>query len=197
MKSLRSIVCEGLLDPDFEEQVDRQVMPKLAEYIISAWSKIHFKLGSTHEYDKCWVNAGDFESTKRAVEAFIFDFRLNGASKHKITRKLAKEKLYGYENCVLICFTGSMPNQESYFGISCPSKGEALLINKNAYGPMSASWNNQQSMVGIKDPSLWAAYRKQDIFSTLYPGWSNNGTKQRFYELPAWCWEPIKKAILS
>ena len=61
MKTLRSIVREGLLDPDFEEQVDRQVMPKLAEYIISAWSKIHFKLGSTHEYDKCWVNAGDFE----------------------------------------------------------------------------------------------------------------------------------------
>lgn len=170
-----------MLDTDFGDDLDKQVMPELATWIVDILSKIKFKRGSSNEYPKCWVNAGDYETCKQQCEAFIFDFRLHKSGKYKITRKKYWELRAQRADQTFIVFTGSDTHKESYVGIGNLAKNDAFQININSYGPYGAKFNDYTNEVVVRDPALW----------------SNNGTKQRYFMLPGWCYDSIKKALLS
>ncbi len=196
MESLAKIL-EGLLDTDFGDDLDKQVMPELATWIVDTLSKIKFKRGSSNEYPKCWVNAGDYETCKQQCEAFIFDFRLHKSGKYKITRKKYWELRAQRADQTFIVFTGSDTHKESYVGIGNLAKNDAFQININSYGPYGAKFNDYTNEVVVRDPALWSNPTPADIHNTIMPGWSNNGTKQRYFMLPGWCYDSIKKALLS
>lgn len=198
MRTLQSI-CEGLLDADFDSDLENEVIPKPIEWLIQSFNQIKLKLGNSHEYGSCYINASDFATCHDQFEDIIFDFRLKGTNKYKITRKQYWDYYRTQADVTIVCFTGPETHKETLMGIGNFARKGAVEINTSSRGPWKASWNNQIDMVTVKDPSLWGSFtgREPEIHSTIMPGWTNNKTKQRYYAFPGHCWESIKQALLS
>lgn len=198
MKSL--IDCfEGLLDSDFGNELDTELIPKPVEWLIGKFEHIKFKKGSSHEYGSCYVNSDPYETCREQLAGIIFDWRLKGTNKYKITRKQYWELYRKKADVTIICFTSGDLHKERYIGIGNFAREGAVEIALDSRGPMGATWDRQYEMVTVKDPSLWGSYtgREPEIHATIMPGWTNGKTHQRYYAFPGYCWDTIKQALLQ
>lgn len=198
MKSLTDIL-EGILDNDFDAQLDSDIIPKPIEWLIGQLEPIKFKRGSSHEYGSCYVNACDYEECREQLKDIIFDWRLKGTNKYKITRKRYWELYKENADVTIICFSCGDVHKERYFGIGNFARKGAVEISIDSRGPMNATWDKQYEMVTVKDASLWSSFtgRASEIHGTIMPGFVNNRTHQRYYAFPGYCWESIKRALLQ
>lgn len=185
---------EGLLDTGFDAQLDTELIPAPVEWLIGKFEAIKFKPGSSHEYRKCWVNAADYETCREQLADIIFDWRLKGTNKYKITRKKYWDLYKENADVTIVCFTGGDVHKEPYFGIGNFARGGAFEISLDSRGPMDATWDRQYEMVTIKEPST---SQKHEIHARIMPGWVNNKCHQRYYAFPGYCWESIKNALLK
>lgn len=190
---------EGLLDSDFDSQLDTEIMPKPIEWLIGQLEPIKFKKGSSHEYGSCYVNAGDYVECREQLADIIFDWRLKGTNKYKITRKKYWDLYTEKADVTIVCFTSGDLHKERYIGIGNFAREGAVEITLDSRGPMGATWDRQYEMVTIKDPSMWSSFtgKPYEIHGTIMPGWVNKKTHQRYYAFPGHCWESIKRALLS
>lgn len=197
MKALFEL-CEGIFGDDFEDQLDKTIIPKGVDLFIDTWKDIHFKLGSSHEYGICWVNAGNFERTRDSIADFEKVFE-KVARKNKITQKDARQLAVAENDVVIVCLRYcAKPNDKvAIIGIGNPARHEALEINKSSYGPAGVTFNEYYNMATIKDPSLFKAARnaKIDALHLILQTWSNQ--KKAYYKFPGHCWDAIKEAICS
>ena len=190
---------EGLLDSDFDDELDTELIPKPVEWLIGRFEHIKFKKGSSHEYGSCYVNSDPYETCREQLADIIFDWRLKGTSKFKITRKKYWELYQEKADVTIVCFTSGDLHKERFIGIGNFAREGAVEITLDSRGPMNASWDRQYEMVTVKDPSLFSDFTGSpgQIANTLMPGWTNNKTHQRYFAFPGYCWESIKRALLQ
>lgn len=187
---------EGLLDSDFDSRIDSEVIPKPVEWLVGKLEPIKFKPGSSHEYKHCLVNSADYQTCREQLADIIFDWRLKGSNKYKITRKDYWDLYKENADVTIVCFTSGETHKEIYLGIGNFVRGEAFLIDIDSRGPYDAWLDEQEDMVTIKS-LMDGIHLRHEVHATLMPGWVNNRIHQRYFAFPGYCWDSIKRALLQ
>lgn len=187
MNSLQDVfvkMYEGLLDIDsIDKDMSKDTNLEFIKFLSNTWKDIKWE-PIPKGLSRIGLWALDYNKAKSALQVTCSNIS-KLLRKYKITRKVARPKLYSSspeENTTLISF---FPDRVE-FGVCNPSLNEAFIVQE---GVPIYTGNKYTDFIQIE---IGTDHKRYWIMT---PG--NNSTKSEWFELPGWCYTIIKDNIFQ
>ena len=195
MKSLTKI-CEGLLDPDFDIK-DSDVMPEAGQVIIDNLSGLKLTQGKSHNNGFGWLC--DYKELKNRM--YAAGKALARVRKNMIPKRLANQYLWASgehsnDDVCIICLVGD-PNDPKTIGVGRPSTVDALFFtDSKGYTSTFTKWIEQGLIKDTKLPNDAKIVNRNNVY-TYIEGVINNQVARKYWMLPGYCYDAIKRQIVG